>query len=359
MLPAGQGYLLEEVLREMIGSVVLLLLMTTDISTPPAMNSPGPVTSHSLAPQSTNSITGTVYSDTRRPLENMRVELLDEVDGLVASTYTNAVGQYSFYRLSSGTFQVRVLTGGSDYQSKTERVNIMGSLMGGRGTTSEQVDFVLSPKKERRKSGSVSHGAGSIYVQEVPDNARSAYETAVRELESDKSKEKALADLQRAIDLFPEYYAALDLLGQEYVKRANYQAALPLLTKAVSVNSRSSSTWYSLGYTQYRLRNLPAATESLTKAASLNADSSNIRLLLGTVERMQQHWGNAETQLKQARTLSKTPSAEVHWQLALLYNQTNRYAEAADHLELFLKAQPDSRDAEKIRKLIAELRQKK
>jgi len=52
---------------------------------------------------------------------------------------------------------------------------------------------------------------------------------------------------------------------------------------------------------------------------------------------------------------SKLPDA--HWQLALLFNQLKRYKEAADELEMFLKVQPDARDAELIKKLIQRLRQ--
>ncbi|MGI9068747.1 MAG: tetratricopeptide repeat protein [Pyrinomonadaceae bacterium] len=74
---------------------------------------------------------------------------------------------------------------------------------------------------------------------------------------------------------------------------------------------------------------------------------------------MQKQWASAETHLKQAKSLNKTPRAEIHWQLALLYNQIGRYAEAANELESFLKVQPDSRDAEQLRKLIGELHKKK
>jgi regulator of sirC expression with transglutaminase-like and TPR domain len=65
----------------------------------------------------------------------------------------------------------------------------------------------------------------------------------------------------------------------------------------------------------------------------------------------------AETYLKQADKLAAQKSADTHWQLALLFNQLKRYKEAADELELFLKTQPDSRDAEQIKKLIKKLRQ--
>lgn len=81
------------------------------------------------------------------PLANLRVELLDEVDGVLANTRTNAAGQYAFYRLSTGVFQVKVWATGTDYDGKTERVALTGSLGGGRAGQSEQVDFVLTPRK--------------------------------------------------------------------------------------------------------------------------------------------------------------------------------------------------------------------
>ena len=46
-------------------------------------------------------------------------------------------------------------------------------------------------------------------------------------------------------------------------------------------------------------------------------------------------------------------------ELATLYgNNMNRYADAARELKLFLKAQPDSKDAENIKKLIADFEAK-
>jgi len=64
-----------------------------------------------------------------------------------------------------------------------------------------------------------------------------------------------------------------------------------------------------------------------------------------------------EPYLKQADRLADSKSAEVHWQLALLFNQLKRYKEAADELELFLKVEPDAKDTELIKKLIKKFRQ--
>ncbi|HEY0098995.1 MAG TPA: tetratricopeptide repeat protein [Pyrinomonadaceae bacterium] len=341
---------------------MLILTAETPATTAPAPRSHLALTATgSAAMQQRNTIRGSIYTPERRPLENLRVELLDEVDGLVKATYTNGAGQFVFFGLSTGTFHVRVLTTGTDFESRTERVTITGSVIGSPvgGSQSEQVDLYLRYKKGRGAQATVTAAPGTVYVQEVPAAARKVYEQALKELEDNK-RDQALLSLQRAVELFPTYFAALDLLGQEHVKRGNYEGAQPFLTRAVAVNRRSPSTWYALGYAQYKLRQFPAATEALNKSASYNPNSINTQLVLGTVQRRQQQWLAAETHLQRAKALSKTtPVAEVHWQLALLYNQTNRAAAAADELELFLKAQPDSRDEVRIRKVIGDLRRKK
>ena len=342
----------------MIGSIFCLMLLTPDAPAARVPSARGAVTPPAaLLVQGRSSIIGSVYNQEGRPIHNVRVELLDEVDGPIASAYTDAGGKYYFYNLTQGTFQVRVNAGGTEYQSRSERVYIAGSLAGGRGAQSEQVDIVL-PYKEKRGAGP-NAAPGAVFAQEVPKAAQESYQRALRQLDDEKSREQGLASLQQAVKLFPDYFDALDLLGQEHIKRSNFQEAQPVLARAVTVNPRSFSSWYSLGYTQYKLRQLPAAVESLTKSAALNPKSINTYLILGTAQRLQKQWAAAEEQLKRAKSLTKKPPAEVHWQLALLYNQTGRNAAAADELELFLKAQPDSRDADKIRKLVADLRNKR
>ena len=44
--------------------------------------------------------------------------------------------------------------------------------------------------------------------------------------------------------------------------------------------------------------------------------------------------------------------------MASLYGDQKRYKEAADELELFLKAKPKSADTEKVKALIKQLREK-
>jgi len=146
------------------------------------------------------------------------------------------------------------------------------------------------------------------------------------------------------------------LLGTEYVKQQQYERAIPLLTKAGELNRQSSQTLFTLGVAQYNLKLVPEAIETLRRAVNLNQQSSTTNFWLGMLLRQTDKLDEAETYLKKADQLAGAKSPDVHWQLALLYNQLKRYSEAADELEMFLRIQPDSKDTELIKKLITRFR---
>ena len=170
-------------------------------------------------------------------------------------------------------------------------------------------------------------------------------------------RDDAYAALRQALQLFPQYFDALELMGTEQVRDQHYEEAIPFLAKALEVNSRAYNSVFALGVAQFNLKQVPSSIESFGRALLLNDKSINANLWLGIALRQTTRPEEAETYLRQADRLSESKLPDAHWQLALLFNQLKRYKEAADELELFLKLQPDSRDAELIKKLIAKLRQ--
>ena len=115
---------------------------------------------------------------------------------------------------------------------------------------------------------------------------------------------------------------------------------------------------FGLGFTQYHQGMVKEAVENMERAIGVYNKSTNGYLWLGIAQKRAGKLVHAETSLKRANELAKGKEADVHWQLAGLYNDQKRYAEAAAELELFLKNKPDARDAEKIKQLIAQLKQK-
>jgi len=297
--------------------------------------------------QGRNAINGLVFGDARRPVSELRVELLDENDSVFATSRTNGSGMFTFYGLVYGTYQVRVLTHGTNYISQTERVNIAGP-----GAQNMQVNFALRSKES---ATSPKTPGGTVFAQEVPDAARKSYEKALKNLADESRNDAGLTELKTAIDLFPSYYAALERLGTEYVKRQQYELAQPVLVKAVEVNPRGHQSLFALGVTQFNLKDKTAAIDSLRRAIAQAPTSVNAHLWLGIVLLKDGKSSEAETSLKQAYMLGGSRIPDVHMYLAQLYSNSKRYKEAATELELYLQEAPNARDADSIRKLIKQL----
>jgi tetratricopeptide (TPR) repeat protein len=298
--------------------------------------------------QQANSISGHVSDDQRNPIPDLQIELLNDVDSVIQRTKTDSSGLFVFRRISDGVFEVRVQTYGTSYVGgQTKRVQLE------RTRAFEQVDFVLLTRSETATTAT----AGAVFVQEVPDQARKDYERGASLLHKPEQKEEGLETLKRAITLFPLYFDALELLGTEYVKQREFEPAIPLLSKALEVNTRSYQSLYALSVAQDNLKQPELALESMKRAITLNPKSANANLWLGMLLRQTGELAEAETYLEQADHLAGSKLADAHWQLALLFNQLKRYGDAADELELFLKTEPDAKDTELIKKLIQRLRQ--
>ena len=297
-----------------------------------------------------NRIEGQVYDPNHRPVENLYVELLNDVDSVIQRTKTNASGRFSFVGVPPGRLTVKVLTFGTNFMEQTQEVIIVQTRAG------NDVDYVdINLRYERRTRGPESDlPPGVIFVQEIPSAARTAYLKGIADF--GKDPEKGLLEIEEAIKIFPNYFDALNWLGKEYVSSRNYDKAYPYLLRAIDVNQRSAPTYYSLSYAFYQMKQYPAALEAAKATTLLAPASVDAQLLYGTVLRITGSFTEAEIALLKANSLAKKMNAEVHWQLSLLYNRLNRTQDTINELETFLKLSPDSPDKNKIRDMIAKLK---
>ncbi len=307
-----------------------------------------------------NSISGTVYGVDRQPLTDMQLELLDDFSRTVMRTRTRANGQFSFSRLPAGRYKIRVFGFGTNYLESVEEVpeiiNFTRANNGGVSTggfSNEIKDIYM-----RLRKGADSLVTGALFVQEVPDDAKKLYDKAIADLDA-KKDDAGLAGLRATLEIFPKHYYALERLGSEYVQLGHFEAAEILLTIAVGVNPRGYRSWYGLAYSQYSQQKYEAGSVSADKAIELEPSSGEAMALSGALLRYNKKYAEAEKRMLKAVKLLNDTNPQIHWELALLYGRNlNRYADAAKELKLFLKAQPKSKDAEMITKLIAEFEKK-
>src|SRR6476660_1174221 len=79
----------------------------------------------STNPNLLNRIEGQVYDPNHRPVQNLYVELLNDVDSVIQRTKTNASGRFTFSGVPPGRLKVRVLTFGTNLMEQTQEVEIL------------------------------------------------------------------------------------------------------------------------------------------------------------------------------------------------------------------------------------------
>lgn len=303
-------------------------------------------------------ISGHIFNEGRSPVSNIFVELQDDNYQTSQTTRTDNSGVYFFRNLRSGIYYVHVRAIGTNYVEETQQVeiasrplrNIGGTIAA--GISYESKDFFLKTKRENSPST-----ARVIFAQEIPIGAKKAFEAAAAALEKKNSAE-AIKLLEQAVTVFPNYYDALEMLGNQYITLGKYHDADSILGRAVEVNSRSFSGWYGRAYSQYSLGLSTAAIESATRAVTINSNSAEAFLLLGVSYRQARQFELAEKHLKKANDLAHGNSPDVHWNLALLYaHNLNRFELAATELESYLRTAKPSNEAQ-IRKLIEQYRKR-
>lgn len=308
--------------------------------------------------QTGNSVTGFVFDSSRQPLTDVFVELQNDLYTTISRTKTTSSGFYAFRGLRDGVYNIKVLPLKTNLLEQTRSVSLVSfSAVPGRGSASEQVDFYLQLNKNSAAGNNQLAIPGVIFAQDIPEQARNFYEEGAKLLNEKKERE-GFESLKKSLEIFPDYFLALDLLGTEYVLRGYYDPAYELLSRAVRINPKSFSSTFGLGLSQYRLQKYDDAEKNLKLATEIYGESINGHLWLGIVLHQNGKLAAAEKSLLFADKLSKGEADVIHWQLARLYNDQKRFDDAANELELFLKYNPNARDKEKIKETIRKLRQK-
>ena len=308
-----------------------------------------------FAAQSTFAIIGSVRDSDGRILSSVRVSVLDDNYQPIRTVFADGSGRFKFRGLRQGVYTVKVETAGTNYEEQTQRVEFQ-SLSGGRGGSEElfPVDFVL---KRKRNPTATTAPAGVVFGQPIPDAARAEYERGMSRLKDNKSVQ-GIESLKKAIEIFPDYYDALELLGTEYVKTGELKAAVPVLTRSVEINPDAPKSLYALGVAHLKLGDTKRAIDWLRKAAGQDARNVNVHMMLGVAYGTRGALGEAEESLKKADQLSGSSLADIHLYLAGIYNKQEKYAAAVRELELYLKKVKDLKDPSRVKEMIDKLKAK-
>jgi Flp pilus assembly protein TadD len=193
-------------------------------------------------------------------------------------------------------------------------------------------------------------------------NARAAAITAEarREFDAgyaaikDNNYEAAIPHLEKAVELYPKYGEAYQLLAVAQLQANRGQQAESSLVKAVEIDDRMTRAQYLLGVLYAKTGRANLAEKPLTRFAELDPQNPDAHFELAKVSFALNQFPEAEMHARRSIDL-KESNAGVHIVLGYALLRQKKSDDAKRALQQFLKKDPNSPMATDIKKLISEI----
>lgn len=294
-----------------------------------------------------------------------RVTVMLEKNGaLVDQTVANNEGDFTFTGLTETSYTVVVHA--ADYNPASESVDFV------RATGTEQPGETRTVEMTLVAKGGVRPPrAGLSFVQDVPKSARTAFEDGIKAARENRIP-AAVTAYENAIRIFPDYFDAHLVLASELAKQGKFPEAIKHLDEARRVNPKDDRVYDLFARVMMQQRKYAVAARIYAEAARLNPGDPQYLLSQGTalveqassIDASQSEtaaderdfaFNEAEKILTEALRLNKK-LADVHLQLARIYEKRGERPRAAAELEQYLRKTPNAKNSDAIRQAIKTLR---
>lgn len=284
----------------------------------------------------------------------------------IYETFTDLSGRFSFGALGRGTYRLTAEGDGVSFETTTVEAEV--SAFGAAPQNFTQ-NIQLLPK---RSTGQQRAGVVNAFSQDVPKAARVVLERG-QKLSQEGKSQLALAMIQEALKLFPDYFEAHLALGNELLQAGRFDEAIITLERARQINPNDERLYQSFGLILMRQNKYAVAVAVFAEASRLNPTNPLNALMRATA--LIYHASTvdpgasqkaaadrayllerAEVALAQASDLSGKKLNADHLTLAMFYEMKNERERAADELEQYLRKAPEARNADSIREAIRRLR---
>ncbi|HEY0408483.1 MAG TPA: tetratricopeptide repeat protein [Pyrinomonadaceae bacterium] len=271
---------------------------------------------------------------------------------LVEEAFSRGEGQFSFNRVPEGEYVIETLQT-DKYAPSSTTVSVRPLDRRRSQVFIVYVQLQLKPPPETTKPGVIT---ADVDVN-VPKDAQKRYREGMKAL-GNNSTERAVAELQAAIKLYPNYYAARLELGRELRLEKQFAAAAEVLKPLLQIAPKRDEPRVEYGIVLMALEQLDEAVKVLREALSIGETNWVPHLYLG-MALIDKDGAEAEKQLRRAIELNELKAARAYLSLARLAAARGDRQLSIEHLQTFLKLAPDSPDAASVRQLIERLRANK
>ncbi len=305
-----------------------------------------------------HTVQGRVYLPDGRTLNSSITVSLQSSSFPTLAVQTDQNGAFVFRSLAPGNYSVVVDLGdtyevGREYVTIDTDVQIVSSR---NLVTPKLITVPLYLQLKHRKS--LLNGVVNAKLADIPKDSVKHFEKALEMLQKNSNQE-ALNELLQAVAIYPAFTLAYVEMGKIYLKAAKLNESIAVFRSAIKLDKNNFEANLNCGIAFLEKNQLDSAENLLKTAAEQNKAAITPHYYLGMVYIQRKKLDDAQRELESAKQLAgETRFPPIHRYLGGIYLAKNQYKLAADELEVYLKLSPNIKDAEKIRQLIAESRNK-
>lgn len=178
----------------------------------------------------------------------------------------------------------------------------------------------------------------------VPEEARQAYAEAMR-VYKEGQRDKAVQELEHAIDIYPQYFRALNDLGVIYMKMGKLDLASQVFDRAIKIAPRVYYPRLNLARINTRQGKYKEAVRLLDQLYKENPTIVDVRIALGDALMALNKLDEAEPHLRAALNdakLERETAGDVHYKLGSLLSKKEQYDAAIKELSQAIEVFPGS-----------------
>jgi len=246
------------------------------------------------------------------------------------SRYTSRHGEFRFDNLAEGVYYIRAELEG--FEPVEQRVLL------GRGLT-----FEANLQLRERKLNSAYNSARVVSVaelrQSVPANARKEYELGLKLVNKGDFKNAAL-QFEKAVSIYPEYLAARNDLGAQYLKLKRIDEAEQAFQMVIEKDPKNFNAKFNLGLVRVERKDYQDAISQLNQAIVIDSTRPVARLWLGIALLESGSVPAAERELTKALIMGGPECIAAHYHLARIQFSRGDISEAALSVRAYLEESP-------------------
>lgn len=262
---------------------------------------------------------------------------------LVLVQTSSSSGRFDFSELRPIVYRLTISAEG--YQPYQESLDLT------RSAQKTVLTVVLSPAEKGAVAPPVSRTDAA-----APKSARKEYQKGVGAIAQNKLDE-AEAHFQKAVDDYPCYVRAQELLALAFIRRRSTTEAEAALRKAIQCDPDFVKAYLDLGELlnlEQRYRESgPVLQEGLRRLPG----EWKFYYQLGIADGGLGQWAKAEQDFLKTLSLNPSPPADTHVKLADVYSKENAYDKAYAEMAEYLRLEPQGRFAPRIREVMRRMQE--